>query len=69
MTASGVTLVIDTQTGLQTQGQGVTYLGLPVLGVSFVRYVNGALVVQGAQTLSNYGVGGPAKNIPIVTVP
>jgi len=53
--------VVDLRTGKQSQVQTVAYTGLPVVGVNFVRYVNGTLVSNGTQVLSNYGTSSTLK--------
>lgn len=67
--APGNTLYVDTMTGSQTTVQGVTYSGLPIIGVSLVRYVNGTLTANGQTMLSNYGAGSAAKMLPSVSQP
>ena len=62
-------IAVDLQSGTQIPAQGVFYAGLPVVGVSLVRYMNGALSVGGMPTLSNYGAGAAAKATPAVVVP
>jgi hypothetical protein len=61
MIAPGATTVIDLATANVSSRQGVTYLGLPIIGTSFVRYVNGTLSVNGSTVLSNYGTTSPIK--------
>jgi hypothetical protein len=67
MVAPGATTVIDLATGSVASRQGVTYLGLPVAGTSFVRYVNGGLTINGSTVLSNYGTTSPIKTTRGIT--
>lgn len=67
--APGSTIITDTTTGSQSAVQGATYSGLPVLGISLVRYVNGSVPVAGQATLSNYGAGGSVRVFPNITLP
>ena len=62
--AASATLIVDLGTGNQSQAANVQYFGLPVVGVSFVRYVNGSVNVGGVPTLSNYGAGGAVRTKP-----
>jgi hypothetical protein len=58
------TTITDLLTGVQTTSSNVTYNGLPVVGVSMMRYVNGTLDAGGAKVLSTYGAGGAVRAIP-----
>jgi hypothetical protein len=64
----GATTITDLLTGVQTIKSTVTYNGLPVVGVSMMRYVNGTLDVGGARVLSTYGAGGAVRTIPDIRV-
>ena len=47
----------------------MSYTGLPMVGVAFVRYVNGTLDVGGTATLSNYGTNSAMRTTRSITVP
>ena len=61
---SSSTSIVDLATGDRLQVANVQYFGLPVVGVSFIRYVNGSVNVGGVPTLSNYGAGGAVRTRP-----
>ncbi len=67
--APGDTLYVDMTTGTQSTVRGVVYSGLPMVGVSLVRYVNGALTANGQALLSNYGAGSAVKMLPSISHP
>lgn len=58
---TAATTITDLVTGVQTSSNTVTYHGLPVIGVTMMRYVNGVVPVGGVATLSNYGAGSTVK--------
>lgn len=64
--APGNTLFVDIRSGSQTSSPAVVYPGLPIVGVSFVRYANGQLVTNGEPLQSNYGAGAAVKIFPVV---
>jgi hypothetical protein len=63
------TAIVDLATGDRSQVQNVQYLGLPAVGVSFIRYVNGSVNINGVGTLSNYGAGGAVRTKPDIRFP
>jgi hypothetical protein len=48
-------MVVNLKTGQTTSVNGVVYLGLPVIGLAFSRFVNGTVIFAGARVLSTYG--------------
>jgi len=64
---SAATTITDLMTGVQTMSNSVTYGGLPVVGVTMMRYVNGVVPVGGVPTLSNYGAGSTVRAIADVS--
>lgn len=67
--AIGGTTITDLLTGAQSSSGSVAYKGLPVVGITMMRYVNGTLVVGGVPTLSNYGAGAAVRSIQDIAVP
>lgn len=54
------TTIVDLRSGAtSTPAPRPLRFGLPVVGVSFVRYVNGAIPVDGGTALANYGTSSP----------
>lgn len=53
------TIVVDLRTGATSTPAPLPLRGLPVVGVSFVRYVNGTIPTDGAVVLANYGTSSP----------
>ncbi|MFO1412404.1 MAG: hypothetical protein U1F10_00515 [Burkholderiales bacterium] len=64
---SAATTITDLLTGSQTTSTNVTYRGLPVVGVTMMRYVNGVVPVSGIPTLSNYGAGASVHTLSDVS--
>lgn len=64
------TSITDVATGVQVMSNDVVYSGLPVIGVTMMRYQNGVVPVSNVQTLSNYGAGSTVKSLPyVITTP
>lgn len=59
------TTVVNLATGEKTSA-AVDYVGLPVVGAAFTRYVNGTLTVDGQPTLSNYGTTSRVRSMPAI---
>ena len=65
---SAATAITDLLTGGQTSSAVVTYRGLPVVGVTMMRYVNGVVPVAGIPTLSNYGAGASVRTFADISL-
>lgn len=61
------TSITNQLSGAQSLSGNVTYAGLPVIGVTMMRYVNGVVPVGGIATLSNYGGGSTVKTFADVS--
>lgn len=66
--AQGGTTITDLLTGAQTTKGTVSYNGLPVVGISMMRYINGTLDVGGGRVLSTYGAGAAVRTIPNIVI-
>lgn len=64
---SAVTNIIDL-TGGQASTANMEYRGLPVVGVTLMRYVNGVVPVAGVPTLSSYGAGASVRTFADIRV-
>jgi hypothetical protein len=51
--------IVDLRTGTTSSGAALPLTGLPIVGVSFVRYVNGTIPFNGGVALANYGTASP----------
>lgn len=64
---SAVTTIIELAGG-QASTANMEYRGLPVVGVTMMRYVNGVVPVAGVPTLSNYGAGASVRTFADIRV-
>ena len=55
ISAGASTVVFTPATGTVVTNGSATYFGLPVIGFSVNSYTNGAIAVNGVNTLSAYG--------------
>jgi len=62
------TSITSAVTGVQMTSSNVVYRGLPVVGVTMMRYQNGVVPLAGMPTLSNYGAGSTVRSLPYVVV-
>lgn len=65
---SSPTVITDIVSGTQTISGNVAYRGLPIIGVTMMRYVNGVVPVAGQSTLSNYGAGATVKGFADISI-
>ena len=63
------TVATDLKTGAQSHLGPASFAGLPMLGIAFVRYVNGTLVSDGRAVLANYGITSNARRTRFLALP
>ena len=69
LTAIGDSSVIDLGSGLTTIVPGLKYVGLPIIGVSLVRFVNGTIASPSGPVLSTYGAVSALRTVRTLSFP